>query len=90
MEITGGNTTVTADVDDIKARATAAFTESVKKVIICLFLFFKHSDYTAHCSFFTYGLLVRGWKRKETVPEMKCNFHKHPASQYRGCKSEVG
>eukprot|EP00956_Cyclotella_meneghiniana_P043065 scaffold251527_cov76-Cyclotella_meneghiniana.AAC.2 len=31
MEITGGNTTVTADVDDIKARATAAFTESVKK-----------------------------------------------------------
>ena len=33
MEITGGNTTVTADVNDIKARATAAFTESVKKVI---------------------------------------------------------
>jgi hypothetical protein len=32
MEITGGNTTLTADIDDIKARASTAFTESMKKV----------------------------------------------------------
>jgi hypothetical protein len=32
MEITGGNTTLTADIDDIKARATTAFSESMKKV----------------------------------------------------------
>ncbi len=35
MEITGGNTTITADIDDIKARASNAFTESMKKVSLC-------------------------------------------------------
>ena len=34
MEITGGNTTLTADIDDIKARATSAFTESMRKVCL--------------------------------------------------------
>lgn len=32
MEVTGGNTTLAADIDDIKSRANAAFTESLKKV----------------------------------------------------------
>lgn len=32
MEVTGGNATLAGDIDDIKARANAAFTESLKKV----------------------------------------------------------
>lgn len=35
MEVTGGNTTVTGDIDDIKAKANAAFMESLKKVCWC-------------------------------------------------------
>ncbi|KAL3797863.1 hypothetical protein HJC23_006901 [Cyclotella cryptica] len=31
MEVTGGNATLAGDIDDIKARANAAFTESLKK-----------------------------------------------------------
>ena len=35
VEVTGGNTTVTGDIDDIKAKANAAFMESLKKVCWC-------------------------------------------------------
>ena len=36
MEVMGGNSTFTGDVDDIKARANAAFMESLKKVYMSL------------------------------------------------------
>lgn len=37
MEVTGGNTTLTTDIDDVKARATTAFSESMKKVcVLCI------------------------------------------------------
>lgn len=47
IEVTGGNVTLAGDVEDIKARATAAFTESLKKVCTTMFYNICFSSYSA-------------------------------------------
>lgn len=80
MEVTGGNATLAGDIDDIKARANAAFAESLKKV--CLIVSLAHYNIMQSRSQSRYKCLTtlmcrRAWKKKiiraADLVRMKCN-----------------